>query len=79
MANLKKSNRKNLPVYVYKITNSGPNRRHIEIPSRDRPVFQSVGLVAVIPLDDCVMERLEKALGAEFKLSLTQGVVVWLR
>lgn len=74
MANPQKLNQKTLPVYVYKITNSAPNRRQIEIPSRDRSVFQSVGLVAVIPLDDCIRKRLEKALDAEFKTSLTTGL-----
>ncbi len=74
MAKKSKPTKKTIPAFVYRISNSGPNRRHIEIPSKDRPQFRDVSIAAVIPLDDCIRERLEKALGVEFKISLTNGV-----
>ncbi len=65
-----KPTQKIIPSFIYRIINSGPNRRHIEIPSRDRQQFENVGVVAVIPCFRTIAYKLEiKTSNAFFALA----------
>jgi hypothetical protein len=77
MAIPKKSKKENLPFYLYKISKSGPNRLHIEIPSRDRQKFKAGGIVAVIPYDQHIQESLEKVFEINFDHSKERTLTKW--
>ena len=72
MAKRQKSKKKNLPAYLYRVSNSGPNRLHIEIPSKDRPEFQSGKPVIVIPYEDHIKKQLKETIGPEFEIKTSE-------
>ena len=69
MAKSQKPTKKNLPAYLYRVSNSGPNRLHIEIPSKDRGEFHNGESVIVIPYDDQIRKSLKKMFGENFSVA----------